>query len=192
MSKREIWKDIPGYVGLYQASNLGRIRRNSRELKDNIGRRYRAIFRLMRCTTTRQGYLQLGLCRSGRQKSYLVHRLVLMAFYGDNPPEIQCNHIDGVKTNNHVNNLEWATRLENMTHAYQTGLVAKKGEMNHNAVLNWKKVGQIRKALKKGAKPKELSEIFGVVPGHIWAIGKNIRWVENGSPEQWGNNEKHP
>jgi hypothetical protein len=112
-----------------------------------------------------------------------------MAFSGCKSPRIQCNHIDGIKDNNHIKNLEWTTRLENMTHAYRTGLVAKKGEANHNAVLNWAKVGQIRKALKNGAKPKELSEIFGVVPGNIWAIGKNIRWVENVSPEQWGNKE---
>lgn len=68
------------------------------------------------------GYLHVGLWNRGKQKSGLVHRLVAIAFIGHPIGKMDVNHLDGDKTYNFVQNLEWATRGDNHRHAYRTGL----------------------------------------------------------------------
>ena len=100
----EIWKDIDGYEGLYQVSNLGRIK------SLNYKRTGRTkILKLVKSN----GYLDIILYNNGKCKHYLVHRLVAKAFIPnpDSLPEI--NHIDENKTNNKVDNLEWCTSKYN-------------------------------------------------------------------------------
>lgn len=100
----EIWKDIKGFEGIYQISNLGRFR-NRGEVK--------------KPWTAAHGYLAFTLRKDGQKKNYKVHRLVAEAFIPniENFPEI--NHIDGDKTNNRVENLEWCTHRYNMRHSYE-------------------------------------------------------------------------
>jgi len=107
----EIWKDIPGYEGLYQVSNHGRVKSFHGGGESMIRQR-----------TNLRGYVYVFLHANGNRKNSRVHRLVGEAFL-DNPenkPEI--NHKDGVKNNNHADNLEWVTRSENQKHAYKIGL----------------------------------------------------------------------
>lgn len=117
----EIWRDIEGYDGLYQVSNCGRVK------SLNYGREGRILK-----ASLKSGYpfVQFGKC--GRQ--IYVHRLVAKAFIPnpDNKPEV--NHIDGNKTNNHADNLEWGTRSENNVHAVRLGLM-KSGGDNYQAGL---------------------------------------------------------
>lgn len=114
----EIFKDIPGYEGLYQVSNLGNIRRilfiNNQVQKKKIT--------IIKKQTNKRNRIQASLYKNGKRKNLLVHRLVAMAFL-DNPnnyPEV--NHIDGNSLNNNVNNLEWCTKKYNMQHAYDNNL----------------------------------------------------------------------
>lgn len=99
---QEIWRDIEGYENLYQVSNLGRVKSlkygKERIMKERI------------CTN---GYLNTCLCKDGKAKYYLTHRLVAKAFIPnpDNLPEI--NHIDEDITNNNAENLEWCDRKYN-------------------------------------------------------------------------------
>ena len=97
----EQWKDIEGYEGLYQVSNLG----NVRSLKFSGGNKVK----LLKQNTTKEGYKRVGLCKNGKRKDYRIHRLVAMTFIPnpDNLPII--NHKDEDKTNNNVKNLEWCT-----------------------------------------------------------------------------------
>ena len=98
----EIWQDIPGYVGKYYISNLGR-------LKNQDG----LILKPMLCTN---GYLSACLWKNNQQKKILIHRLVAEAFL-DNPKGYnEINHLDENKTNNDVRNLEWCTHLYNMNY----------------------------------------------------------------------------
>lgn len=104
----EIWKDVVGYEGLYQTSNLGRIK--------NYKGKIMALF------DDGHGYLHLSLYKNGYGKNFKVHRIVASAFI-DNPElKKTVNHIDGNKKNNNVENLEWATYSENHKHAYRIGL----------------------------------------------------------------------
>ena len=100
---KEYWKDIEGYEGLYQISNLGRVK---------------SFYsgKVLKAYKTRNGYLSIRLSKNGISHGFSIHRLVANAFIPnpENKPEV--NHIDEDKTNNKVSNLEWNTRLENMRH----------------------------------------------------------------------------
>ena len=97
--KNEQWRDIDGYDGAYQVSDLGRVR----SLK--FGK-----VRVLRSQKHRQGYLTVGLSKDGKTKWFLVHRLVSQAFIkNDDDTKIYVNHIDECKQNNRLCNLEWCT-----------------------------------------------------------------------------------
>ena len=97
-SMSEMWRDIPGYEGLYQVSNYGNVRSmnynkklgNIRELKQKL---------------RDNGYLEVHLSKDSKRKYFLVHRLVAEAFLENPDNKPQVNHIDGDKSNNHVSNL---------------------------------------------------------------------------------------
>lgn len=108
----EIWKDIVGYEGLYQVSNLGRVRSLDRYVlhKQSVRKLHKGcIMNPYRIT----GYPAVHLSKDGQKKGFLVHRLVATAFIPNpnNLPEV--NHKDESRTNNIVDNLEWCTVLEN-------------------------------------------------------------------------------
>jgi hypothetical protein len=111
----EEWRDIPGYEGLYQVSNMGRIK--------SLRKEYEHIMKLQ---VIRNGYLSVPFTINRTSRLLKVHRLVAMAFIPnpDNKPEI--NHKDGNKQNNIAENLEWSTRKENIKHGYKKGLYPKK------------------------------------------------------------------
>ena len=105
----EYWRPIPSFPA-YSASSYGRIR------NDSTGRILHVYL------DSRRRYLILTLRKDGRQVIQRVHRLVAEAFLGGPHPELDVNHIDGDKTNNCIENLEWCTRKENARHAVSTGL----------------------------------------------------------------------
>ena len=112
----EIWKEIVGYEGLYQVSNLGRV-------KSYYGRNGRLTTepRILFGKRDKDGYIEVRLCKNGVVTYKRVHRVVADHFLtGD--MSLQVNHIDGNKSNNRVNNLELVTAKENVTHAHETGL----------------------------------------------------------------------
>lgn len=105
----EIWKDINGYDGFYQVSNLGNVR--ALERIDCRGQRRPA--HLCRFIKTDDGYYKVGLSKDGIEKRFFVHRLVAIHFI-DNPCGYDCvNHIDENKKNNKSDNLEWCCRAYN-------------------------------------------------------------------------------
>lgn len=112
----EIWKDIEGYEGLYQVSNLGNIksfsRRGTQSRNDKV----------LKLTEEPNKYLRVALYKNGVQKRMLVHRLVAKAFLSNEKSLPQVNHISGIKSDNRVVNLEWCTAKENEKHAYEMGL----------------------------------------------------------------------
>ena len=112
----EIWKDIPGFEGLYQVSDHGRIR-------SFVKWRTRSTDpRIMAIRPDRKGYLR---CYIGG-RNIPVHRVVATTFLENPQKKPQVNHIDGNKLNNSIGNLEWVTNTENQRHAFKNGLKTTK------------------------------------------------------------------
>lgn len=117
----EVWKDVPGYEGLYLVSNQGRVKRlpigkqwSYRKTHNNIRKPKLAT----------NGYFQVNLSKNNKVKFYNIHRLVAMAFI-PNPLNLPCvNHKNEIKTDNRVQNLEWCTILYNCN--YGTGVERQK------------------------------------------------------------------
>ena len=116
----EIWKDIPEYEGLYQVSNLGRVRSLGRNIWNGRGWGFRKG-RIRLQWMNKYSYLKVTLCSENIRKTYLVHRLVLFAFVGPPEPDQECLHIVSDRNNNRLDNLKWGTREENMQQAVLEG-----------------------------------------------------------------------
>ena len=119
----EVWKDIKGYEGLYQASSLGRIRSLDRYKKTKG--RYKEMQCKIKGTILKQainhdGYYEVVLSKDGKAKTMRVNRIIAETFI-DN--KTQVNHINGDKLDNRVENLEWCTCKENITHALNNNLM---------------------------------------------------------------------
>lgn len=123
----EEWKDIPGYEGLYEASTFGRIRTNGNKVTSNA--RYPERHwkqRIMkqkfqsRCTGKRDA--RICLWKDGKEKTFLVARLIALTWCDGYVDGMTVNHIDGNPENNCADNLEWMTLKENIQHGFSTGL----------------------------------------------------------------------
>lgn len=110
----EIWKDIKGYEGLYQVSNLGNIKSCHREGFHKNGRKF--IFRenKIKKTMSNSGYLRTSLVKDSKTKHRFVHREVAKSFLPNIDGKNIVDHIDGNKTNNKLENLRWCNQKENI------------------------------------------------------------------------------
>jgi len=108
----EIWKDINGYEGKYQISNLGRVKSLARTTTYNDGRKKFIIERILQPILCKIGYYSLGLSLDGVPSVVTIHRLVALTFIPNPENKRAVNHKNGVKTDNRVENLEWVTDSE--------------------------------------------------------------------------------
>lgn len=112
MSKEpEQWKDIKGYETKYKISNYGNI----------LSLKYKNP-KLRKLQINKYGYNYITIWKNGKQKNFLIHRLVAIYFVSNSENKEQVNHLDGNKLNNYVGNLEWCTASENIQHAYTNNL----------------------------------------------------------------------
>lgn len=167
----EEWKDIPEFEG-YQASNLGRIRsllmfkyHNHKDLEQSVLK-----------PRNNFGYLTVRLkTKDGNRNYFSVHRLVAKAFINNPVNKPQINHIDGVKHNNKIENLEWCTASENVKHAFDNGLkTTKKGIESHHSKLTEQSVLEIYYSKESN---KTLSKKYNVQENAIFKIKHGRTWV---------------
>lgn len=126
-----------------------------------------------------RGYSCVALCKKGKVKYILVHRLVAEAFINNPQNKKQVNHINGIKSDNRVENLEWCTPSENIKHAFKLGLRKPiKGSNVGTSKLTEKQVSEIKMGLEKGFKQKDLARLYCVSIEAISSINTGVRWSQ--------------
>ena len=161
---QEVWKPVSGYEGIYEVSNLGRVRSldRVRVFRDGRTRHYPGVTLAGQIGT--HGYRAVVLA-DGRNRTAVVHRLVAEAFVPKVPGKIWVNHKDGDKANNCAENLEWVTPKENTRHMMDVGLADfPRGERMGLAKLTSSDVVVIRSLALRGMMLKDLAAHFGVAP----------------------------
>jgi len=118
----EVWKDILDFEDYYQISNYGRVKSLRRYIEIGKHSYWKNEIIMKQQLNLKTGYRAVSLCKNSKYKLRTIHRVMAIAFIPnpENKPEV--NHLDGVKTNNYVGNLEWNTSSENIQHAFDTGL----------------------------------------------------------------------
>ena len=122
----ENWRPVVGYEGLYEVSDLGRVKSLAKTLPHAGYGSRRCPEKILKDADNGTGHRTVGLWKDKRQRKAFVHRLVLEAFVGPAPTGMEACHWDDDPTNNHIDNLRWDTRKNNMVDMVRNG-------KNHNA-----------------------------------------------------------
>lgn len=157
--KIEIWKEVIGHEGKYEVSNLGKVR----NIKRNT---------IQKGHETTKGYLVVSISH----KQTLLHRIIATAFVPNPDNKETVNHINGIKTDNRIENLEWLTNGENMAHASKLGLLSGKGQTSHNVILSESQVIEMRKQGNEGLKAKEIAANFNISVRQTHSILSGESW----------------
>ena len=139
----EIWKDIICYEGIYQVSNLGRVKRIA-NYKNQSGKEW-ASNKILKPATKNNGYMFVGLSKDGKVSHKHIYRLVAEAFIPNPLNKSTVNHKDGNKNNNTVDNLEWTTQSENNIHSIKVLKRNSKNKSDSRPVLQFDKDGNFIK-----------------------------------------------
>ncbi|WP_084757843.1 NUMOD4 motif-containing HNH endonuclease [Spirosoma luteum] len=172
----EVWRDIPGYEGLYTVSNFGRIT----SCHDKYASRRKVKGDRILSPHIRGGlYRYVGLYKHKKAKTWSVHSLVMLAFVGERPTGYVINHIDGQKTNNHIENLEYCTVLENNRHAIVTGLKDPKRVKVQRNHTPRETILHIRNSYLMGETVAQISRQVKIAPTAVRKIAKRIsyHWI---------------
>lgn len=155
----------------YEVSNTGIVRRVVDSRRAPAGS-------ILKPRKDRGGYVAYALATPTGKWNALAHRLVAKAFIGDPPPEKpDVNHIDGVKSNNNVENLEWCDRSRNIRHAFALGLMRPvRGELNHRSILDEIGVREIRQRFDSGESVMSIQADFPVTYDAVWRVAKRVNW----------------
>lgn len=156
---KELWKDVKGYEGIYQVSNMGNVKN---VLKDRVLK-----------PAIKRGYYQIGLRNKGTRKFYQLHRLVAQAFIPNNNNLPQVNHIDENKLNNHVANLEWCTASYNNCYGTRLKRVYEKNKSRKDVIF----IDLKKNIIKEFTSIMEASRKTGISPSCIVRSCKKENYI---------------
>lgn len=178
MNTKEMWKPIKDYEGLYEVSDYGNVRRI-----DYDSKRINIHLKLSRESN---GYLRVCLSKNNRKKSISVHRLVAISFIPNPKFKAQVNHINGIKDDNRVVNLEWVTDSENLLHAFR--ILKRKGPQSwlgklgkdHHSSKAVEKYGLDNILMSEYGSINEASRMTGIKSSHISRCCRHERKTSGG------------
>lgn len=166
-AKKEVWRDIilDGEKSHYMISSHGRVMNSDTN-------------NFLKSFPDKDGYLKIHIKTFSKDHHIGVHRLVALMFIENPENKEHVNHKDGVKTNNHVENLEWATPKENIAHSIANGLTQQRGEDNARAVYTEEQARAVCKMLEDYHNtPRKIAEELGVDESFVDGIKNGSRWV---------------
>ena len=171
----ELWKEIND-APEFQISNLGRVKTPHRTSKWGRATKVHPS-RIIEYDDTVSKYQQLDIRVNGKRYREYVHRLVAQYFIPnpENKPEV--NHIDGNKSNNRFDNLEWVTHKENCHHAFNTGL-SPKGEKHGRSKITREIVNEVKYLHSKGLSQRKVAKIVGISQPSVWGILNGKIWID--------------
>lgn len=175
----EIFVPAKGYEGYYEVSNIGNIKSLSKRIPCSSGKTRLLPEKILSNKPHIFGYVCRHFFKDKVGKYHFIHRMQWASFFGPIPPGKDINHINGIKNDNRLCNLELVTKKENIQHAIRTGLFNNKGENHTNSKLNPEKVREIRRMRKGGDTIKHIASVFKLNRCYtsLVATGKRWDWV---------------
>jgi len=171
---KEEWRPVVHYDGLfydiYEISDCGRLKNVREENATFVGK-------ILSPKTDRGGYTVFCLCHKNQRKYPTAHQLVATSFIGPYPDGMEVNHIDGDKSNNHRDNLEYVTKSDNLKHSFRTDLRSLRGNNSTHNILVEKDIPEIRMLLNEGdLSEREIGLMYGVKRSTIHNIRTKHSW----------------
>lgn len=161
----ENWKNVKKFPG-YFVSDQGRVSSTRR-----------GYFKVLVIASNADNYGVVTLYNKRRQLTVSVHLLVANHFLGRKPTEVhEVNHINGIKLDNRLENLEWMTPSENTKHTFKLGRIPLKGSLHGNSKLNESKILEIREMLKQGFSQEKIGKLFRVHRATVGYIKRRQTW----------------
>jgi NUMOD4 motif/HNH endonuclease len=185
--QEEVWKDVTGYEGFYQVSNLANVRSLDRvetlyrpDIDKTVIRPRKG--RLLKQKLTDKGYYSVHLRdKVNELESWpSVHRLVALSFIPNTDDKPTINHINGIKTDNSISNLEWATQQEQTVHAFETGLMFVRGNTLYDEDFKEKVISYHKET---GQSYNKIAEHFKMSPRSVSRIVKGL-WGDKRKPHK--------
>lgn len=176
----DLLKPIEGYEDQYSITNDGRIWSHEKIVGRKNKSKGKKLSKWLK-PTINKGYLVICLVKNKKRKMFFVHRLVAQAYIPNPNNKPHINHLSGIKTNNHVSNLEWVIPLENSQHATINGLmngVQRFGENNFSAKLTWEQVNEIRNNHNNESHKNKVWEKYGIGRTQYYNILNNWAWTK--------------
>lgn len=172
MIEDEVWKDIPGFEGYYQASTFGRIRSVDRYVNyKNSGTALRKD-KILSPKTSNKGYLETTLMKEGRYYYKRIHQLIALTFLSNPCSYKSINHINEIKTDNRVSNLEWCTEKYNKEAYTKSRISVYQYSMSGKLIKIWHSITQAAKSIgkdKTGIQHCCVGEKLKTLGGYIWS-----------------------
>lgn len=175
--ENEVWKPVQGYEGLYEISNLGRLKSPQKVVNGKEGRLHTLKERMLNPRVNQTGYYHTALYKNGKPKWYTVHRMVALSWIDNPENKPHINHKDSNRLNNRVDNLEWCTHGENMKHGFLYGNKTQKGEKNNAAKITREIAEAVRALYAEGNLTQwQVGERFGLARCHVKDITTHKIW----------------
>ncbi len=173
----EQWKELPGFEGFYEVSNLGALRSLSHAAKGSYNTVRSFPGQLMTLSTYKaSGYKYVNVSKEGKRSKVKMHRAVLLAFSGPCPPRREARHLNGARADNRFENLCWGTKAQNYNDRRSHGTETA-WEKNGRARLNNETVRKIKLSLSEGMSHAQAARLFNANKVAISHIACGRTWV---------------
>lgn len=173
----EVWKDVIGLEDYYQVSNLGNVRSKERFVIRGRGGKCKIQCKNLNPAINSDGYLT-GIFRVDKNPiNYKVHRILAESFIGSIPKGFEVNHINGIKTDNRLENLEIVSKSKNIKHAFALGLnKPRRGQLNGMCKIDSNKAKSVKEMTKNGFTESQISSQLNVSIHTVRDIRRGKTW----------------